>query len=596
MQKRLLVLSLAVFASLTQPAHSNVVDFVFGAGSFGRPSSPIADCRNIVQRFIQNTKASKDTTWKNRVVKERAGNFLNDKDLIDEIKHRDEKLGVVNSKFIKELDTRLYFSATGKVDQNGEIPLVDKDAKALVIYFHGSGTSKASGANFAGKMNALAKLGYASVSFDLPFHAEGSRNPALRNTKEFAEYVDKIVRSVRNEGQPVILVGHSFGPDIMGEYVTRYPFGADAVVMLSPGGFDDVTSKWFADKTVHMTKAFGDFEANNDGGQWAGQVTSARTWSNPKAKGRIDPTVANPKLKIYVISGSREEYIPGELDSEGLPTSKPRSYDVEKAFKSFFKNVDVIIEPNVGHYIFAHEDAQGMDVVLRSILRANGESLLDEKAIKKKYSETIQRSAVELFVLKYSRDLFFRDWVDAQAKAEKINPKEFIKAIVKNDDSKAALKLSKIYDELMKFRMDELVKHIKNTETWAPDFYQANAKEIELLGTKGYDGTRIQSKYFAYLEESKNPELAEHYQVSREVLLAKEMEIKKSLTDKVTRTPVTIVSTRYAKETNFKAFVTTLAAKDGKTADEYIAAIVAASDDKAAQDLMKAYELTRVKP
>ncbi len=39
--------------------------------------------------------------------------------------------------------------------------MVDPEAKAVVIYIHGSGTEKASGINFAGKCNTLARLGYA---------------------------------------------------------------------------------------------------------------------------------------------------------------------------------------------------------------------------------------------------------------------------------------------------------------------------------------------------------------------------------------------------------------------------------------------------
>jgi hypothetical protein len=118
MKNKLLVLSLVSFIAINQNVNADTVDFLFGSGSFGRKASPIGDCRNIIQRFIENKKFTKDESWKKRVITERNKSFLNDKDLIDEIKYRDEKLGIVGSKFSKEFDTRFYFTATSKPDAN----------------------------------------------------------------------------------------------------------------------------------------------------------------------------------------------------------------------------------------------------------------------------------------------------------------------------------------------------------------------------------------------------------------------------------------------------------------------------------------------
>lgn len=46
-------------------------------------------------------------------------------------------------------------------------------------------------------------------------------NPALANTGEFAKYVHSIIEKYRVPGQPVILTGHSFGPDLIAEYITQ---------------------------------------------------------------------------------------------------------------------------------------------------------------------------------------------------------------------------------------------------------------------------------------------------------------------------------------------------------------------------------------
>ncbi|MGZ3694988.1 MAG: alpha/beta hydrolase, partial [Bdellovibrionota bacterium] len=358
--KKLLIL-IALFSLGGAPAQANVLDFLFGAGSFGRRHSPIADCRSLYGRMVENTQFMKSTGWKDRVVPERAPKFLSDLDYLNENKYVTATLGQVDTRFSKEFDTRFYYTSTARPLADGTIPMVDPEAKALVVYIHGSGTEKASGVNFAGKCNTLARLGYACVGFDLPFHRDGSRNPGLANTKAMAEYLDSILKHLKNPNQKVILVGHSFGPDIIAEYISRYPFGVDGAVMLSPGSFDKTTKKWFANKTVYMDKTFGDVEANNFGGRWASMVTRDNIWNQPSK--RLDPTIENPKLKAIVLSGDREEYVPGELDRDGYPTTTPRTYDVKKVFNKMFKNAEVNIEPGVGHYIFAHSDSDGHDVV-----------------------------------------------------------------------------------------------------------------------------------------------------------------------------------------------------------------------------------------
>jgi pimeloyl-ACP methyl ester carboxylesterase len=124
--------------------------------------------------------------------------------------------------------------------------MVDPEAPVLFVYFHGSGTRAASGATGSVKMNKLADMGFAGLSFDLPYHQDGSPNPKLMDTQKFADYVKNIVETYRQPGQKVVLWGHSFGPDVVFEVGTRYPHLADALVGISPGGFDKVTKDWFS--------------------------------------------------------------------------------------------------------------------------------------------------------------------------------------------------------------------------------------------------------------------------------------------------------------------------------------------------------------
>ena len=505
--------------AMPHPAQAGIVDFIFGAGKFGRKASPVADCRSLWQRLRENSAFMKDDSWKTRVVKERDPEFLNDREYLEEMKLLKDTLGGVDTRFLKDLDTRVYYTSTARALPDGTIPMVDPEAKALVIYFHGSGTSKASGANFAGKMNSLSKMGYSALSFDLPFHKDGSRNPALARTAAFSEYLDQLITKVRQPGQPVYLVGHSFGPDVMAEYITRHPKGVDGVVMLSPGSFDKETKKWFEDNTVYMTRIFGDVEPNNFGGRWASMVTNERTWNNLKAKGRQDPTEVNPNLKVHVISGDREEYIPGPLDAEGYPTAEPRSYDVAQVFKTYFKNSEVTIEPGVGHYIFAHEDAEGQDVVLRSILKVHGEKLADEKALK---AETTKRweskTPIDLLAARYSQQPFFRKWLDTEAEAAGAeNGQKWIARMMTEGDKKAASKLMANFGLVEKQRMEAVNANIRATEQWAPEFFNEHKEQIEKLGTKGYDPAAIYSRYLTFLKTQPEVVVKEHSMAGTDV-------------------------------------------------------------------------------
>ncbi len=484
----------------TAPSQANVVDFIFGAGSFGRKTGTTADCQNVIQRYVRNRRFYNDETWKDRVVTDRAPNFLSDIEYMEETKYVNQTLGIVDTRFDPELDTQIYYSPTAKPLADGTIPVVDPEAKALVIYFHGSGTEKASGVGFAGKMNSLSKMNYSSLSFDLPFHQLGSRNPALAKSAEFAAYVERIVQKYKVPGQPVILVGHSFGPDIISEYITRYPKSVDAAVLVSPGSFDKTTAKWYSDKTSMMD--FGDTKMNADGGRWAGAVTNGKLWDKPNAAGRIDPTKANPDLDIYVISGDREEYVPGELDAvTGKPTTKPRGYDVQGAYNNYFSRVDVTIEPGVGHYIFNHNDAQGQDVVLRSILRANGESLLDEKELKRIASARFaNRPSYETIALRYQKEPFFKTWLDRVAKEKGTNGPDLIRTMIRTDDKKGGQDMLVNFLTVSRQRVEALNANIKATQTWAPEFYNENKVAIDALGEKSADSTVIQAKYLAYIK------------------------------------------------------------------------------------------------
>ena len=505
---------------LAQSVHAGPIDFIFGAGSFGRKTGTTADCRNVIQRYVENKRFLRDETWRDRVVPVRNPQFLNDLDYLDDTRYASSTLGVVDTKFVEEFDTQIYFTATAKPLPDGTIPVVDPEAKALVVYLHGSGTMKASGVGFAGKMNSLAKMGYSSLSFDMPFHALGSRNPALANAANYAEYMNNIIQRYRQPGQRVILVGHSFGPDVIGEYITRFPHGVDSAVMISPGSFDSVTKKWYTEKTSAMD--FGDTEMNDAGGRWAGMVTRENTWSTPGAPGRVDPTIANKDLDVYVISGDREEYVPGALNAAGKPTEDPRTYDIRPVFNNYFSRVDITIEPGVGHYIFNHRDQNGHDVVLRSVLRANGDSLAQERELRRVVTDRMAaRPSYDLMALRYSKEPFFRAYVDRLATAQGKTGMEVVQGFRQADDKRGAQEILTNFMTVERQRVEALNLNIRNTALWAPDFYQENRAAIDALTEKG-DHTTIQAKYLAFLERRPAAVIAQHANVPEAVFVIPE--------------------------------------------------------------------------
>lgn len=492
---RLTFLTLFSLSAAVTPltSQADVWEFLFGAR---KSASPVADRRNLIQRYKQNSRFFKDQTWKDRVVSERNPDYMDDLQYLDENVYANQTLGAIDTRFLAEFDTRFYYHAGGRPDENAMVPMVDPKAKALFIFFHGSGTAKANGGNFAYKMNKLGLMGYASIGFDMPFHGDGSKNPKLANTADYAEYVNAIVQRVKQPGQPVYLVGHSFGPDVIAEFITRYPNAVDGAALISPGGFDKTTKEWFQTKTAYMTKIFGDVVGNEKGGQWAGMVTRDNTWNKPGAKGRQDPTLVNPKLKLVVVSGDREEYVPGPLNADGLPTDEPRTYDVCKVFKSFFAHIDCIIEPGVGHYIFEHKDANGHDVILRTFLSLAGDDVANEKELRKAQAQVVStRTTAEVVASNYSKNLFFRNWVNTR-----MGGFDTIREMIANQDAKRANQMQKDYGFVEKNRETALLENIKATEQWAPEFYAANSEAIGRLGMKGFEGSATIKLYQNYLK------------------------------------------------------------------------------------------------
>jgi pimeloyl-ACP methyl ester carboxylesterase len=444
----------------------------------------------------------------NRHLMERNPNILSDHEFLDQARFADE-YGLISSRFIPELDTRVYFSATGTPSPEGEVPLVDPKAKALFIYFHGTGTENGSGANFNYKANKLAKMGYATLAFDYPFHQQGSHNPLTAFANRWMSDINKMIEKVRVPGQPIYLVGHSFGVDAISEYITRYPKSVSGALLMSPGGVTPELMKWAQEKTYPMLRTFPHFEFNEGGSRWAGLMRKGFTWNQLDKRKLPDPTVVNPDLKVRVVTGAWEEYVPGPLKEDGLPAHEPRTYDLVGKMKEFFKNADGHVEPGVGHLIFKHNDAEGRDMVIREILGMAGADYADINKMSHETGKRFNRPFHERLLLSYQTDPFFRQFVDERYSKFQIT------VLQNRKDEPSAKLLFDQYRVFKAYREELLFKNIFATKEWAPEFYEANKEAID-----NYDKSKrdvLLARYFDFLA-SAPPHIASRAVIPKEAL------------------------------------------------------------------------------
>lgn len=335
--------------------------------------------------------------------------YKNDYQYLQEYK-RASQMGRVDNIISSALDTRIYYTQTAPPDLNGNPTLIDPLARAVYVFFHGSGTMQSSGKNFYGLMNTLSQLGYAAISADHPFHADGPNKDAFYNVDYYMNWVHQIVQLATKSGKPVYLVGHSFGPDVISEYAYRYPRSIQGIVSLSPAGFNKTLADWYENYTAKMSFG-GDVPSNTLAGQWAFQISNQFIW---KTGNYPDPTIINPNLKVRMLSGNREEYVPAPVGGSKKTPIGENTYDIGNAYKVFFQNATTTIEPGVGHYIFNHTDKNGANVVLRELLAIDGKKTSEEYNLRAETGMLYDnRPSFEKMAAKYMSDRLFQSWVNS---------------------------------------------------------------------------------------------------------------------------------------------------------------------------------------
>ncbi len=440
---------------------------------------------------------------KTHTVGERSSDIKSDLDYISERRYQNS-FGNVSSFYDNELQTRIYHSVTAPVDESGKVPVVDRNSKGLFVYFHGSGTENGSGSNFNYKGNRLSVLGYSSLSFDYPFHGDGPIDSSFGNAGNFMEYINTLINKYRVPGQPVYLVGHSFGVNVIAEYISVYPYSVDGAVLLSPAGFTRTLARWAKEKTVPMLRTFPHFSYNEMGARWAAYINRSFQWQKwGKKRSYEDPTKTNPELRVRVVSGEYEEFIPGPLDEKGLPEKAPRTYKVLRVMKLLFSKAEVTLEPKVGHLVQSHTDSDGHDLVLRELLKVAGENISDSKTIsgqtKKKREATL--SEFDLAVHKTVLDPFFKGWLG------KTYGENYFQSI--RTDSERTRLVRKVLGDYKKFdswRQDLVLKNVIQAKT---QFFKDNEAALLDQQRTGNVNQREQlvGNYFRSLSE--NPKSSE---------------------------------------------------------------------------------------
>jgi pimeloyl-ACP methyl ester carboxylesterase len=411
-------------------------------------------------------------------------NFLSDRDYVVSYKNSADD-GVMKSTYDSELSTRIYFSNSSTMNlKTGQPEVRNPKSKALFIFFHGSGTAKSSGRNFKSQFNQLAELGYSSLAMDMPFHMDGPISDKFRNADYFMSWINRIVSKYRSPGVPVYMVGHSFGPDVIAEYLRRYPTNVAGAALLSPAGFNPELEAWQKNYTEKM-KFGGEVAESTLGGRWAAQVASQFQWT--KGLRDTDPTQINPNLKVRVLSGDREEYVPGPVGGRNKTPIGRNTYNFKSAILTLLKNAVVTIEPGVGHYLFSHRDSTGAEVVMREILALVDVDVKDAPAIaamnRKKDLGPIERLEIAM-----ANDELFYSWI-----LQNSNPKG-VAGIIANQQVQAAEALMKQYSLARDAREKQIIESMETARVWSPAFY------AELLSARAKNFSQaIFLKYSDYI-------------------------------------------------------------------------------------------------
>lgn len=338
--------------------------------------------------------------------------------------------GLLLKKWDPKLKTTFYHTAS-EPDASGRSPLVDPKAKAVALFFHGSGTAKSSGRNFIHNMNWLVQQGVSGVAVDLPFHATNKGEARLNDKAEFMKWLREVVAEVKKSGKPIYLVGHSFGPELALQFASEYPkdLNGGGLFLISGAWGKSPSHEWMYEKvtTPGMEHIGGDqkVEDNPAGGDWAGRMAQQSDWH---VRG------ISPNVRVKLVVGEKDEWWPAPAPGEKLPAGVQRVKPAapypdqlgnaglmkklgvipEHTFKESIEwtqekipNIEIDVVEGFGHFIFDSRDQRGGPLLNRLFLDFAGIDF-------SKAEEQNKRSArLEMAVLAENNKVF-RDWIGEQ--------------------------------------------------------------------------------------------------------------------------------------------------------------------------------------
>ena len=352
------------------------------------------------------------------------------KDPVALLRGRDTTIseGLLFKKWDPQLKTTFYYTAS-EPGKDGSVPLIDPSAKAVALFFHGSGTAKSSGRNFIHNMNYLSQQGITGVAIDLPFHASNPGEERLKDKAEFMKWLREVVGELKKSGKPIYLAGHSFGPEVALQFAAEYPkdLQGGGLFLISGAWGKSPSHEWMYEKvtTPGMEHIGGDqkVEDNPAGGDWAGKMAEQSDWH---LKG------ISPDVKVKLVVGEKDEWwpppssedkklprgvrrvtpsgpFPNQLGNAGLV--KKLTITPEHTFnealgwtKEKIPHIEIDVVEGYGHFIFDSRDPRGGPLLNRLFLDFAGVDYSKANEQKKKSAR------LELKVLA-ENNAVFKEWV-----------------------------------------------------------------------------------------------------------------------------------------------------------------------------------------
>ncbi|MBX9768303.1 MAG: alpha/beta fold hydrolase [Bdellovibrionales bacterium] len=254
----------------------------------------------------------------------------------------------LQSTFDQELDTMIYHTATAKPQEDGTIPVVDPTAKGLVIYLPGAGTDRSSGRTFALPAATFTKLGFSGLSFDYPYHLHGPNQRSMPIPyKEFLPWVQRIIQKYRQPGQPVYIVGHSFGANVAAELAYRVPnleiAGILAIAPVAPSSdSEEYINYYLADRMEEI----GMVSVHPPGSWFAGNtIQSFSLWG--LYDNRKEKHVSSSKVPLHIAVGMKDPFVRPDSFLDVDYRSKRKDLARRNTGKIHF-DTKVMNEPRIG--------------------------------------------------------------------------------------------------------------------------------------------------------------------------------------------------------------------------------------------------------